>query len=87
MTTAHLLRGRRLITTTGRYLGCLHDLRCAWDGTAVSVTHLVYGKRGLLERLGFLGERHDTIPWTQVKEVRPDAIVVADLKVPAAHQD
>jgi sporulation protein YlmC with PRC-barrel domain len=87
---AHELQGRPLITAAGLRLGRLHDLRCAWTGTAVSVTHLVYGRRGLLEKLGFRGERYDTIAWSHVKEIRADVIVVGDevqVKVPAARRD
>jgi hypothetical protein len=37
----------------------------------------VYGKRGVLERLG-VRARYDTIPWSDVVEINDDAVVVAD---------
>ena len=72
---AHSLEGLDVRTEGGEQLGCLHDLRITRDG---HVTHLVYGRRGLLERLGFRGERFDTIPWSQVVAVRAREIVVSD---------
>jgi sporulation protein YlmC with PRC-barrel domain len=75
--SAHTLQDRPIIDTSGRRLGHLHDLRCTLHGGA-SVTHLVYGRRGLLESLGFRGERYDTIPWSRVREIRADAVVVGD---------
>jgi sporulation protein YlmC with PRC-barrel domain len=78
MINAHSLQDRPVVSTSGRRLGHLHDLRCVLRGGAGVVTHLVYGRRGLLENLGFRGERYDTIPWAQVREIRADAIIVDD---------
>jgi sporulation protein YlmC with PRC-barrel domain len=78
MISACKLQSRPIRTANGRQLGHLHDLRCEWRGSRAQVTHLVYGRRGLLERLGFRGARFDAIPWASVVEVRDDAIVVAE---------
>jgi sporulation protein YlmC with PRC-barrel domain len=74
MITAHSLEGLDVRTELGEKIGCLHDLRVTRDGR---VTHLVYGRRGLLERLGFRGEKFDTIPWSQVVEIRARDIIVS----------
>ena len=67
----------RVITTDGRLLGHLFDLRCEWRPASahVKVSHLIYGRRGLLERLGFR-ERFVAIPWEAVIEMREREIVV-----------
>jgi sporulation protein YlmC with PRC-barrel domain len=78
MISACKLQSRPIRTAKGRQLGQLHDLRCEWRGSRPQVTHLVYGLRGLLERLGFRGERFDTIAWARVIEIRDDAIIVAE---------
>jgi hypothetical protein len=70
----------RVRTEDGRTLGKLHELRCEWRGDRAVVTHLVYGKPGLLERLGFRGQNHDVLPWFAVKQVRGAEIIVANEK-------
>jgi hypothetical protein len=76
MNAACTLQSLRVRTESGRVLGHAFDLRCT-PGPQAVVTHLVYGRRGLLERLGFRKERCDTIPWSRVVALRPDEIVIA----------
>jgi sporulation protein YlmC with PRC-barrel domain len=78
LNTACLLQDRPVRTVSGRRLGHVHDVRCEHRGTRTAVTHLVYGRRGLLERLGFRVVRREAIPWKQVIEVREDSVIVAD---------
>ncbi len=78
MSTACRYQLLRVRTVSGKILGRIYDLRCARSATSATVTHLVVGRRGLLERLGFRGERFDALPWSSVREIRDDHIVVAD---------
>jgi hypothetical protein len=73
---ACMLQMRRVRTESGRLLGHAYDLRCTF-GAKATITHLVYGRRGLLERVGFRGERCDTIPWSRVIAVRDEEIIVS----------
>jgi sporulation protein YlmC with PRC-barrel domain len=73
---AHSLQGLPVRTPDGKKIGCVHDLRCVHVRTGSRVTHLVYGRRGMLERFGFRGERFDTIPWSNVVEVRAREVIV-----------
>jgi sporulation protein YlmC with PRC-barrel domain len=76
MTTACGLQLRRIRATSGEILGRLYDLRCQHRGDGAIVTELVFGRRGLLERLGFRDQRLDTLPWSCVSEIRDDEIIV-----------
>jgi hypothetical protein len=77
MITACRLQSFRVRTASGKMLGHVHDLRCENRGKGGVITHLVYGRRGLLERVGFR-ERLDTLPWSAVREIRHDELIVAD---------
>jgi hypothetical protein len=72
------IQNRRVRTRSGKLLGHAHDLRCAHRGTHAGITHLVYGRRGLLERLGFREAWRDTLPWSRVLEIRDREIIVED---------
>lgn len=69
----------RLVAEGGRRLGRLFDLSCRWQpGEASSpVEELIYGRIGLLERVGMVDERPPSLPWSAVRRIGPDAIVVA----------
>jgi hypothetical protein len=71
------LQFARVVNHDGGMIGHLFDLRCEWHppSARAEVTHLICGRRGLLERLGFR-ERFVTIPWNEVIEVREREIVV-----------
>jgi sporulation protein YlmC with PRC-barrel domain len=58
-------------TSGGKKLGRVHDVRI--EGS--QVRWLEYGSRGVLERLRGKGEAN-RIPWSDVREVRADAIMV-----------
>ena len=69
----------RVTTRRGDVIGRVFDLRCrrSADGSCFEVLSIVYGKRGLLERLG-IRARVDTIPWSDVVDITDDAVVVDD---------
>lgn len=72
------LDAQRLVAEDGRRLGRLFDLGCRWQaGEAASpIEVLVYGRIGLLERLGMVRERPPSVPWSAVRRIGPEAIVV-----------
>jgi sporulation protein YlmC with PRC-barrel domain len=76
MNRLHALMSLRIRTSDGRLLGRAHDLRCEWQAGHARVTHLVYGRRGMLERLGF-HERLDTLPWSAVRSIGDEIVVDA----------
>jgi len=78
MNTVSSLELRRVRTRSGRYHGRVFDLRCELRGAEAVVTHLICGRRGLLERLGFREARPDAIEWSRVIEIRPGEILIAD---------
>jgi hypothetical protein len=62
----------------GRALGHVFDLRCDWQpGAATHVDELIYGRTGLLERVGLREQPPDSLPWSAVRGLRGKAIVVA----------
>jgi sporulation protein YlmC with PRC-barrel domain len=71
-------------TESGRFLGHVFDLRS--EGEAEygaphderSVTKIVYGRMGLLARLGLDEVDATTLPWNAVKAIRGDKIIVED---------
>ena len=77
--SACALDGMELRTTAGERLGHVFDLRLRTDGReAPAVTAIVYGSRGLLERLGLRHARPTSIPWSRVRAIEDGAIVVDD---------
>jgi len=78
MIDACQIQNRRVRTRAGKLLGHVHDVRCAHRGTHAVITHLVYGRRGLFERLGFRKVSRDTLPWSRVVEIRDREIIVED---------
>jgi len=75
--TACELQLCRVYESDGVLLGRVFDIRCAWRDGNLVVTDLVYGRSGLLERLGFRKPRCDTLPWSAVIRMEERAIVVA----------
>lgn len=75
----------RVETEGGRFLGHVFDLRSHGEPEhgethdARVVNEIVYGRLGLLERLGMVQAEPDTIPWEAVKEIRGNKIVVDDV--------
>jgi hypothetical protein len=78
MKSACALQLGRVRTTGGRLLGKVFDFRCEWRGDHARVTRLVYGRRGLWERLGFRRQRQDTLPWSSVERMDGGEVIVAD---------
>jgi sporulation protein YlmC with PRC-barrel domain len=84
LTTACALELMRVETSDGVRLGRVFDLRCAnAPGQAPTVTAIVYGRRGLLERLGLRHARPTTVPWSSVRAVE-ERVIVVDLASKAA---
>jgi len=84
LSTACGLDLMRVETADGRFLGHLFDLECPWVAgadPALPVAHIVYGRAGLLERVGLRERRVDSLPWSAVIELRGKVIVVADQAV------
>ena len=72
------LDAQRMVAEDGRQLGRLFDLGCRWQpGDERSLIEgLVYGRIGLLERVGLVDEKPPSVPWSAVRRVEPNAIVV-----------
>ena len=79
LTTACALDLMRVRTADGRQLGHVFDVRCdTADGRQPTVTAIVYGKRGLLERLGLRHARPAWLPWARVRSIEGRVVVVDD---------
>jgi sporulation protein YlmC with PRC-barrel domain len=74
----------RIESDAGHFLGHVFDLRCRWrPGDRQSpLDEIIFGRLGLLERIGVSEGRPDSVPWSAVKAVRDGVIVVADEAVP-----
>jgi hypothetical protein len=58
--------------TDGSYLGRAYDFRCRWTPGQTEppvVEEVVYGRRGLLWRVGFHHLRDETLPWSAVQSI------------------
>jgi sporulation protein YlmC with PRC-barrel domain len=78
MKTACALDLMHIRTGDGRRIGRLFDLRGQWTpGEPTVVDELIYGRVGLLERLGLGDGRPDSLPWSAVERIG-DEIVVRD---------
>ncbi|HSC65415.1 MAG TPA: PRC-barrel domain-containing protein [Caldimonas sp.] len=79
LTTACTLDLMRVQTSDGRTLGHIFDVRCeSGSDKPPTVTAIVYGERGLLERLGLRRERPTVVPWSRVRSIGERAVVVDD---------
>jgi sporulation protein YlmC with PRC-barrel domain len=79
------LLGMRVTTPSGRSLGRVFDVRAELGDDGLRLTGLVVGRLGLLERLGIGApgrrerlRRDDVVPWSDVLEAGPHAVVVRD---------
>jgi sporulation protein YlmC with PRC-barrel domain len=76
------LEDMKVVTQDGKHLGRVFEVRSpgkpekepTYDARPVHC--LLCGRRGLLERLGWLEPDALAIPWKDVLEIRPHAIVV-----------
>jgi sporulation protein YlmC with PRC-barrel domain len=80
------LLNRQVVTESGQTLGHVHDIRGQLVGGRLTVTGLVAGELGLLERYGIgtngrggpsqpKAHGHDIISWKRVVRVGPQIIV------------
>jgi sporulation protein YlmC with PRC-barrel domain len=76
------LQFMEVVTEDGRKLGHVFDIRSPGppehgiDHKERVVTELVYGKLGLLDRLGIREAEPTTIPWKSVVEIKDRKVVV-----------
>ena len=74
----------RVVSESGEDLGRVYDLRASGRPArgrrteAATVTTLVYGVSGLLERLGVRRGARCEIDWTDVVALRGDRLIVRD---------
>jgi len=78
LNTACAFERMHVETTDGRRLGHVFDLRCRWEpGTEGPVLEaIVYGRLGLLERVGLITSTPQKVAWAAVRELRGRAIVI-----------
>jgi sporulation protein YlmC with PRC-barrel domain len=77
LTTACELELMEVRTEDGRRLGRVFDLSLHTGRRgAPAVAAIVYGRRGLLERLGLRHARPSSLPWSRVRAIRDRVIVV-----------
>jgi hypothetical protein len=62
----------------GRRLGHVFDLRCDWrpGDHDTCVDEIIYGRTGLLERVGLRERPPDSVRWSAVRGIEGRAIVV-----------
>ena len=86
MKTLSQLKFMRVVTEEGEFLGHVFDFRSPGAKEEVSakqidagraIGDLIYGRKGLLERLGFREPGVQTIPWTAVVKMHDDRLIVA----------
>ena len=68
-------------STDGRELGRVFDVRCRWTPGQTEppvVEEVVYGRRGLLWRVGFHHLRDQTLPWSAVRSI-DNGVMTVDL--------
>jgi len=70
----------RVRTSDGRRLGHLFDLRCDWQpgqhGPTV-VDEIIFGRKGLAERLGLAHGDPQSAPWSAVQRIDADSLIVS----------
>jgi sporulation protein YlmC with PRC-barrel domain len=76
-------------TESGEKLGRVHDVRGELTTRSLTITGLIVGKFGLLERLGFGApqsadrvRRRDAVPWSAVVRADRRGVVVEDGTTP-----
>ena len=76
------LQHLKIYTQSGIYLGRVFDLRSSGlpehgeTHTERVIDRLVYGKLGLLERLGLKQSQADTVSWSSVSKIEAGKIIV-----------
>jgi sporulation protein YlmC with PRC-barrel domain len=83
LSTACALELMRVETSDGRVLGRVFDLRCRWQpggGRVPVVEEIIFGKIGLLERVGLRHVKPRSVHWYLVESIRRNVIVVAASK-------
>lgn len=70
------LIGRRVRDQNGRSLGRVYEARGHWEAGGIVIDELLIGRRALLRRLRGPGEDTRGVPWANVVEVSPEAVVV-----------
>ena len=85
LTSAACTELMRIETRSGRHLGHLFDLRCSWQPghPQAVIDEIVFGRIGLMERLGLKVRKPDSVPWSAVLEVRNGVLIVDDRSVDA----
>jgi sporulation protein YlmC with PRC-barrel domain len=81
--TASALEFKRIVTADGRLLGRVFDVRCQWDSEAGDipiVDQVIFGKRGLLERMDLRRAQSRFVHWYLVESVSDTALVVSSTK-------
>jgi len=88
LNTACAIDLMRVESEAGRFLGHVFDLRCRWQpGDRQSpVDEIIFGRLGLLERIGLDERKPDSVRWSVVKALRDGVIVVADEAAPKRRQ-
>jgi sporulation protein YlmC with PRC-barrel domain len=85
MKTLTDLLGLKVRTESGRYLGRVHDVRAELKPRTVTVTGIVVGRLGLLERLGIGAPewrgstlQGDVVSWRAVVRADRRGVIVRD---------
>jgi len=85
MKTLTDLLGLKVRTESGRYLGRVHDVRAELKPRSVTMTGLVVGQLGLLERLGIGAPESrgrtlhgDVVAWREIVRADRRGILVRD---------
>jgi len=81
------LMGAEVVSSEGDRLGRLVDLRCERGPEGVAgeyavVSHVVFGRVGWIERLGFLAVREEIAEWKDVASFRKTRIELASSYTP-----
>jgi len=84
LNTACAIDLMRIESEAGRLLGHVFDLRCHWQpGDRESpIDEIIFGRLGLLERIGLDERQPDAVRWSAVKSLRDGVIVIADGAAP-----
>jgi hypothetical protein len=84
--TAHVLNAAcdldllRVRSSEGRMLGRVFDLRCDWrpgQKHAPVIDEIIFGRKGLAERLGLRHGDAQSAPWSAVLRIEGRTLVVA----------
>jgi sporulation protein YlmC with PRC-barrel domain len=78
LTSASSMELLRVQTADGRFLGRVFDIRCEWLAGREEpvVTDIIFGKRGLLERIGMRQVVSRKVTWEKVQAIYGNLIIV-----------